>query len=89
MALPDGKQITVMPDGDFDFPNGTVLMKTFSVGGKRAETRLFMRHDDGGWAGYTYEWNDDGKDATLRYWGEDEQGNRVLSKGEAELELAG
>ena len=31
----------------------------------------------------------DGKDATLRYWGEDEQGNRVLSKGEAELELAG
>ena len=40
-------------------------MKTFSAGGKRIETRLFMRHDDGGWAGYTYEWNDDGTDATL------------------------
>jgi hypothetical protein len=40
-------------------------MKTFSVGGKRVETRLFMRHDDGGWAGYTYEWNADGSDAAL------------------------
>jgi acyl dehydratase len=31
----------------------------------------------------------DGTGATLRYWGEDEQGTKVLSKGEAELELAG
>jgi len=30
----------------------------------------------------------DGGRAGLRFWGEDEQGNRVLSKGEAELELA-
>ena len=66
LALPDGKTITVADtDGDFDFPNGTVLMKTFTVGGKRIETRLFMRHDDGGWAGYTYEWIDDGSDAVL------------------------
>ena len=65
MALPDTKQITVLPDGDFDFPNGTVLMKTFSVSGKRVETRLFVRHDDGGWAGYSYEWNDQETDAAL------------------------
>jgi acyl-CoA thioesterase FadM len=31
----------------------------------------------------------DGGRAGLRFWGEDEQGNRVLSKGEAEVELAG
>jgi acyl dehydratase len=31
----------------------------------------------------------DGEAATLRFWGEDEQGDKVLSKGEAELELAG
>jgi acyl dehydratase len=31
----------------------------------------------------------DGASAGLRFSGEDEQGNRVLSKGEAELELAG
>ena len=40
-------------------------MKTFTVAGKRIETRLFMRHDDGDWAGYTYEWLDDGSDAVL------------------------
>jgi uncharacterized repeat protein (TIGR03806 family) len=64
-AIPDGKTIAITPDDDWDLPVGSVAMKTFSVGGKPVETRLFMRHDDGGWAGYTYEWNDDGKDATL------------------------
>jgi uncharacterized repeat protein (TIGR03806 family) len=66
LAVPDGKTITVQDlDGDFDFPNGTVLIKNFTVAGKRTETRLFMRHDDGGWNGYTYEWLDDGSDAVL------------------------
>ncbi len=65
MALPDGKTITLLPDGDFDFPIGTVLVKEFDVGGKRVETRLFVRHDDGGWGGYSYEWNDAQTDATL------------------------
>ena len=66
MALPDGQKITVNDtDGHFDFPAGTVLMKTFSLGGKRIETRLFTRHDDGGWAGYTYEWLDDQSDAVF------------------------
>jgi uncharacterized repeat protein (TIGR03806 family) len=66
LAIPDGKTITVSDaDGDFDFPNGTVLMKTFTVGGKRIETRLFMRHADGGWNGYTFEWLDDQSDAVL------------------------
>src|SRR5262249_37860974 len=32
---------------------------------KRVETRLYMRHDDGGWAGYSYEWLDDQSDAVL------------------------
>ncbi|TMQ06681.1 MAG: hypothetical protein E6J90_45450 [Deltaproteobacteria bacterium] len=65
LAIPDGATIAINADQDWDLPIGSVAMKTFSVGGKRVETRLFMRHDDGGWAGYTYEWNDDGKDATL------------------------
>ena len=50
--------------GDFEFPNGTVLMKQFRLGGRLVETRLFMRHTDGEWAGYTYEWNAQGTDAT-------------------------
>ncbi|HSO38101.1 MAG TPA: PQQ-dependent sugar dehydrogenase, partial [Labilithrix sp.] len=66
LALPDGTSITVQEaDGDFDFPNGTVLVKNFSVGGKRIETRLFTRHEDGGWAGYTFEWLDDQSDAVF------------------------
>jgi uncharacterized repeat protein (TIGR03806 family) len=65
IALPDGKQATIQPDGDLDLPIGTVLVKAFRLDGDLIETRLFMRHDDGEWAGYTYEWDEDGKDATL------------------------
>lgn len=65
IGLPDGQSITVGADGDWDFPNGTVLMKNFSIADQLIETRLFMRHPDGIWAGYTYEWNAQGTDATL------------------------
>lgn len=64
-AIPDGTTITVGADGDFDFPNGTVTVKTFKLSGKRIETRLLMRHMDGTWAGYSYEWNDAETEATL------------------------
>jgi uncharacterized repeat protein (TIGR03806 family) len=65
LAVPDGKAIAVGPDGDFDLPEGSVLMKTFLLGGRRVETRLLMRHPGGSWAGYTYEWDDAQTDATL------------------------
>jgi uncharacterized repeat protein (TIGR03806 family) len=65
LAIPDGGKIRIGSDGDWDFPNGTVLIKTFRFDGKRIETRLFMRHGDGEWAGYSYEWNSDETDATL------------------------
>jgi uncharacterized repeat protein (TIGR03806 family) len=42
-----------------------VLVQEFTLGGQRIETRLLMRHPDGVWAGYTYEWNDAQTDATL------------------------
>ena len=57
LALPNGQRITLDGGNDFDFPNGSVLMKNFSIGTQLVETRLFMRHNDGNWAGYTYEWN--------------------------------
>src|SRR5207249_1359813 len=65
LALPNGTHISVGADGDFAFPIGTVLMKQFSLGGARVETRLFVRHADGEWGGYSYEWNDAQTDATL------------------------
>ncbi|MDB4964710.1 MAG: hypothetical protein JWN44_399 [Myxococcales bacterium] len=65
MALPDATTIAIGDDGHFEFPIGTVLMKSFRLGGKLVETRLLMRHDDGAWAGYSYEWLDDQSDALL------------------------
>ena len=65
IQLPAGGQIHVNDDGDWDLPIGTVLIKEFSVGGKKIETRLFVHHDDGDWGGYSYEWADDQSDATL------------------------
>lgn len=64
-AIPDGTQITVQADGDFDFPNGTVTAKTFSLNGQKIETRLFVKHSDGQWGGYSYEWRTDQTDADL------------------------
>jgi uncharacterized repeat protein (TIGR03806 family) len=64
IALPNGQQIVVGTDNDFTFPNGSVLVKNFLLGTRLVETRLFMRHNDGVWAGYTYEWNAQGTDAT-------------------------
>ena len=63
LALPDGQNISVGADQDFDFPAGSVLVKNFALGSRLVETRLFMRHNNGNWAGYTYEWNAQGNDA--------------------------
>lgn len=65
LSVPAGRKIAVRPDGDWELPVGSVLVKTFSLGGKPVETRLFVRHTDGAWGGYSYEWNAAGTDATL------------------------
>ena len=66
MVVPDGQKIIVQSDGDFTFPTGSVLVKEFSLAGKRVETRFLVRQEvDGRWAGYSYQWNDAETDATL------------------------
>jgi uncharacterized repeat protein (TIGR03806 family) len=64
IGLPEGQSITIGTDGDWTFPPGTVLMKNFRVGTQLVETRLFMRHPDGVWGGFTYEWNPEQTQAT-------------------------
>jgi uncharacterized repeat protein (TIGR03806 family) len=64
LAVPDGKTISVAADGDFTLPPGGVTMKNFRWQGKLFETRFFVRHNDGSYYGYSYEWNDAGTDAT-------------------------
>ncbi|GFE78015.1 hypothetical protein GCM10011487_00150 [Steroidobacter agaridevorans] len=65
IALPEGQGIGVGTDGDWSFPAGTVLMKNFRIGTQLVETRLFMRHPDGVWGGFSYEWNAEQTQATL------------------------
>jgi len=64
IGLPNGQNIAVQANGDWNLPNGTVLVKHFRVGNQLIETRLFMRHPDGVWAGYTYQWNQAQTEAT-------------------------
>jgi uncharacterized repeat protein (TIGR03806 family) len=64
MALPDGQTVAV-GDGDWSFPNGSVLMKHFRLGERLIETRLFMRHPDGVWGGFSYRWNAAQSDASI------------------------
>ena len=44
-------------------------MKNFRIANELIETRLLMRHTDGEWAGYSYEWNAAGTDADRLYGG--------------------
>jgi uncharacterized repeat protein (TIGR03806 family) len=69
LGIPDGTTIDMEPisgsaGGDFTLPAGSVILKNFALNGLPVETRLLMRHPDGIWAGYTYEWNDAGTQAT-------------------------
>jgi uncharacterized repeat protein (TIGR03806 family) len=74
LAVPDGKTVSVGEDGTLDFPPGTVTVKSFLFEGRRVETRLFMRHPDGSWAGYTYAWDEAGTDAVLLEAGKVKEG---------------
>lgn len=64
-AVPDTETITLGVDGRLNFPVGSVLVKEFYTQERRLETRLFMRHSDGDWGGYTYVWNDAQTEAHL------------------------
>jgi uncharacterized repeat protein (TIGR03806 family) len=77
MGLPNGTTITRTLEDDWEFPNGTMLVKNFGLNGNLVETRHLMRHPDGIWAGYTYEWNASQTEAT-RVKG----GKTILSNGQ-------
>lgn len=64
IGLPNGTTVTINAEDDWEFPAGTVIVKNFLLGGNLVETRHLMRHPDGVWAGYTYEWNSQQTEAT-------------------------
>lgn len=57
IGIPNGTTISVDSDDDWQFPPGSIIVKNFRRNGRLIETRHLMRHPDGVWAGYTYEWN--------------------------------
>jgi uncharacterized repeat protein (TIGR03806 family) len=65
LALPDGAEMTLHPDGDIELPPGGVTIKNFHHDGRLIETRFYVRHDDGEHSGYSYAWREDGRDAEL------------------------
>jgi uncharacterized repeat protein (TIGR03806 family) len=92
IGLPGDAQIGFRMNDGWEFPDGTVLVKTFSLPltngtpnqTRRIETRL-MSLQDGQWYGYSYEWNDEQTDAFLV----DAKGKNVdLTLSETENESA-
>ena len=69
IALPAGARMTWRADDGFDFPDGSVLIKTFDLTDESGETRRLevrlLHKDDGRWNGYTYKMLPDGSDARL------------------------
>jgi len=69
--VPGGKAAQYDSEDVFDFPVGSVLIKTFvfapdmrlpEAGAYKLETRLLIRKQNG-WAAYPYVWNEDGTQA--------------------------
>ena len=72
LALPPGGTIGFTRFRGWNFPDRTVIVKSFALetvegdpaSRKWIETR-FLTKQSGEWYGYSYVWNDDGTDATL------------------------
>ncbi len=63
-------KIDFQPEDPWKFPIGTVLVKEFDLPASatqqiRVETRLLINSADDQWDGYSYQWQDDQKDAVL------------------------
>jgi len=83
VKVPEGTKATFQTDAVFDFPVGTVLIKTFyyphdftrpGTGRTLMETRLLI-HEEEGWKALPYIWNDEQTEAYLEITG----GNREIS----------
>src|SRR5262249_652049 len=62
--MPTGAAANYKEFGTLDFPEGTLFSKTFSFEGKRIETRLLFKTDEG-WNAVPYLWKEDQSDAEL------------------------
>jgi uncharacterized repeat protein (TIGR03806 family) len=68
LALPEGGKIEYSADGTWVLPAGSFVIKTFAVGPRLIETRVFIKQE-AGWLPTTYLWNDAQTEATLHLVG--------------------
>ena len=97
IVLPEGQRLQYKSDGSFDFPQGSVLIKTFYYPAdfrnpnqeiKLMETRL-LTHTPEGWMGFAYVWNETQTEAFLEIAGERLPVSFIHSDGEKiELEYS-
>lgn len=89
VKVPDGTQITKLNDGTLDYPDGTILTKTFyyykdernkNLGKRIIETRLLIKENNI-WNIATYIWNQNQTDATLILNGFDTEVSWTNSNG--------
>lgn len=92
VKLPSGEKMSKLSDGRIDFPDGTILVKTFyyyederdTSGDKNIiETRLLIKENDT-WNIATYEWNNAQTDASLSLQGVDKQISWVDKNGSSQ-----
>ena len=95
VKVPAGTKMTRLNDGSLDYPDGTILTKTFyyqhddrdaNQGRRIIETRLLIK-ENGTWNIATYLWNQDQTDATLALDGLDTQVNWVSADGRSQSTL--
>ena len=89
VKVPEGTQMTRLNDGSIDFPDGTILTKTFfyynderdtTLGKRIIETRLLIKEDNT-WNVATYQWNETQTNATLELNGIDTQVSWINENG--------
>ncbi|MEZ5960326.1 MAG: hypothetical protein R3C30_07840 [Hyphomonadaceae bacterium] len=89
--IPAGQQAQYREDGVFEFPVGTVLIKTFAFAAdmrrptenvRFLETRLLIRRAEG-WVAYPYVWNEAQTAARLSVIGADVPVNFTNEQGQA------
>ena len=91
IKLPDGQSATILDERRVEYPDGTIVAKTFfylddfrdaSKGQRVIETRLLVKAA-GVWNVATYIWNDEQTDATLSLKGATTKVNWISETGDA------
>ncbi|MBS2016115.1 MAG: hypothetical protein JST00_24755 [Deltaproteobacteria bacterium] len=81
LRLPAGGKIDISDFDEWTFPNGTRVWKEFRIGGKRIETRLYLKEKDS-WRHTSYRWNDAETDAVRK-----DSGDTITFSGRPPYEM--